>query len=160
MDLSSFLSSWISSFGCSQYFQTPRGITFWFFGDFHRRFSRDSPLISSTAATIAVRRSVWTCKAFYRREYRRSAFLDTFKPLSASLSVFSGTFTADSHKILPLISCTAATIAVRRSVSACPTFCHHGYHRSALLDTFKSLSALLWSFSGTYTADSREITSV
>ena len=100
VDLSSFLSLRISLFGSSRYVQVALGIALEFFGHFHRRFSRDYALISSYKATIAVRRSVWTC----------------------------------------------------------PTFCHCGYRRSTLLDTFKSLAALLWSFSGTFTADSPEIT--
>ena len=100
--LSSFLSQWISSFGSSRYSQVSLGIPLEFFGLFHRRFSRDSVLISSTKVKIAVRRSVWTCRAFCHCGYRRSAVLDTFKSLSALLRSFSSTFTADSHEIPPL----------------------------------------------------------
>src|SRR6516162_3399978 len=97
--MSSFLSLRISSFGSSRYSQVALGISLEFFGHFHRRSSRDSALISSTKTIIAVRRSVSTCQAFYRCGYRRSALLATLKSLSASLSDFLDTFTADSREI-------------------------------------------------------------
>ena len=92
--LSRFLLLRISLFSSSRYSQAALSISFWFFWYFRRRFSRDSALINSTKTTIAVQRSVSTCQAFYRCEYRRSALLDTLKSLSASLWDFSDTFTA------------------------------------------------------------------
>jgi len=99
MDLSSFLSLRISSFDCSRYYQVTLGTTVLFFGHFYHRFSRDSALISSAKSAIAVRRSVCTSLALYRREYRRWTRLDTLKRLSALLSGFSDTFSADFREI-------------------------------------------------------------
>src|SRR6516164_3323380 len=56
-----------------------------------------------------------------------------------------------------LIRWSKSTVAVRRSVRTCQAYCRCGYRRAAVFDTFKSLSALRWSFSGTFTTDSREI---
>ena len=51
---------------------------------------------------FAVRCSLWTCQAFCRCRYRRSALLDALKLLVTSLCDFFGTFSADSREILLL----------------------------------------------------------
>jgi hypothetical protein len=63
VDLSSFLSLRILSFGSSRYSRVAPGIHLGFFGHFHRRFSRHSALIRTTMTRIAVRRSVWIGQA-------------------------------------------------------------------------------------------------
>jgi hypothetical protein len=70
---------------------------------------------------------------------------------------FFGHFPRRFSRDSALISSTKTLIAVRRSVSSFQAFHRCGYRRSALLDTLKSLSASLWNFSDTFTADSREI---
>ena len=66
LSFSSFIVQLVSSFGSTRRVEAAHSVALLFFGHYVHRFPRDSAGIKSSAATIAVRRLVWSSQAFSR----------------------------------------------------------------------------------------------